>query len=374
MDKTALLLAAFIAGCSGGSNPPTPDDMAATADLASPPDLAVFQPTLPRLANHGGPVIAAMELWTVVFPGDETLGAHLDAFHRDMFGTSYYWTGILGQYGVGDGSARGVIVLPQAKPATLAHDAIPALLDGVAVPGGRNANTVLALVVPKTTMVTGVPAGEAAYHNETPKGPFIVLLQKDIGVGTAFDSLTFFASHEAAEVATDPYLNTKPAWFVDALGARFGEVADVCNPLDAEIYAVSDGGMPDNGLYVVARLWHEQAAEGGKIDPCWTYAKGVPWFDVAVDPEVVTAAAGASATVTLHPFAYGDVGAIDWEIDGAPAGVTAAPQTGTSNVGDAVPVTITLANPPSNDFVLAVVGTSQKTTYSSVWFFRVQVQ
>lgn len=372
MRAFLILAISTVLGCSGAGGGPNPD-LSAVDDLAAAPDLGAFPVRYPRLTNHGGPVIATMELWTVVYPGDETLGGELDAFHRDMFATSYYWNGILAQYGVGAGTAKGVLVLSTAKTATLAHDAIPPLLDGVAIPGGKNVNTVLALIVPSTTAVSGVPAAEIAYHNQTAAGlPFLVLTQKDAGLGAPFESLTFFASHEAAEVATDPALNTNPAWYDDDLGPRLGEIADVCNPLDALIGAIGDGGTPTGGNYLIARLYHNQSAALGK-DPCWHYPKGVPYFNVAVDPRVIPIAAGATGGGTLHVFSAADPGAIDWTIQGAPPGVTVTPVTGTNRVGDAIPFTVSLPTGIAVDFALAVVGTSQQTTFTNVWWFRIQV-
>jgi hypothetical protein len=213
----------------------------------------------------------------------------------------------------------------------------------------------------------GANANFAGYHNATAqKVPFSVITQAKIGQGTPFQDLTFIDSHELAELATDPQLDTQPAWYRDDL-ANQGEVADLCNPLDAFIYAIGDGGMPDQGTYLVARLWNNQAASGGKVDPCWHYPKGVPWFDLAVDPLV----ARPSGAINLHVFSYGDVGAVDWEIDGLPSGVTVTPRTGTNQVGDTIPIAIDPGG-TSLPFPLVVVSASQKTTYNSVWWFLVQ--
>jgi hypothetical protein len=95
----------------------------------------------------------------------------------------------------------------------------------------------------------------------------------------------------------------------------------------------------------------------------------VPYFAVAVDPLVAPGGAGAS----LHVFSYGDVGVVDWEIDGLPPGVTVTPAQGANQAGDVIPIAIDPAGLTA-DFPLVVFGTSEKTTYNSVWWFTVHPQ
>jgi hypothetical protein len=359
----AAALAAGLAGCGGGS-----ETVDAGDDLAvSAPDLAVPAPALARVTSHGGPVLSAPEPWIVVWQGDEALGAKLNAFFTDMFNTDYYWTMTMAQYGVGRGTPRGVVVIPQPKPATLAHDAIPAMVVAQLANLTVNANTVLVLVVPKTTALTGLPANERAYHSQTigaSSVPYIVLQPPTMPVvGSEFDDLTFVASHELAEAASNPLNALKPAWYDDEMGGAFGEIADLCNPLLADIDAVTDGGMPSAaGTYAVARLYSESAVEGGKLDVCWHYQRGLPYYYVGATPRVIDATAGGSAvTFTVQLAAYGDVGPIEWEIDGAPAGVTLIPQSGTSHVGDTVNVQLTLGPGVTGSFPLVILGTTPKS-------------
>jgi hypothetical protein len=93
MRPILVPLALALSGCSasgGDDAAAVPPDLSAPIDQAAPDDLA-FAPELPLMVNHTGPVLASIELWTVVFPGDEALGADLDAFHRDLFATDYPW-------------------------------------------------------------------------------------------------------------------------------------------------------------------------------------------------------------------------------------------------------------------------------------------
>lgn len=357
----ALVVVLFWFGC--GAPAPSVD----LGDDLGPADLAVGELVYPQLVNHGGPVVAAMEIWTAVWGGDETLGDQLNGFYRDMFGTDYYWTGILGQYGVGKGRAMGKIVIPGPKPVTLAHDDIPVLAATLAaqLPGGVNSNSVVDIVIPTSTTLTGISDKIVGYHNHTSGGvPFIVLTQRRANLGTPFDDLTYFASHEAAEVATNP---TSPAaWYDDALGSGAGEIADVCNPLAALIYAIGDGGVAPT--YLVSRLYHNLAASQGH-DSCWQYPKGAPYFNMSVEPRQVALTAGIGTT-TLHLFSTGDVGDIVWSIEGIPAGVSVTPSGGTNRVGDSVDIRITARS--GADIPLAVYSSSAKTTYSNVWWFVVK--
>src|SRR5581483_3337311 len=81
-------------GANTSSSTPAP----ATASSPQPRD-PTAHPPLFHLDAHGGPVLAAMELYTVVWKGDDALGAKVDAFHAAMLG-SQYWTSRLGEYGV----------------------------------------------------------------------------------------------------------------------------------------------------------------------------------------------------------------------------------------------------------------------------------
>src|SRR6185312_7555386 len=94
---------ALVAGC--GDHPqmmPPPPDMA-RAPLDHPP--------LWRLTHGTGAVQAAPEIWTVVWQGDEAIGADTADF-VDWMLHSDYWTGSLGEYGIGAGVSKGLVVIP----------------------------------------------------------------------------------------------------------------------------------------------------------------------------------------------------------------------------------------------------------------------
>jgi hypothetical protein len=96
----------------------------------------------------------------------------------------------------------------------------------------------------------------------------------------------------------------------------------------------------------------------------------MPYFYVAATPRSVSLASG-SAKVQLQVVAFGDVGGVTWEIDGAPAGLTFDQPNGSNLPGDVVNVTLTMASAPTRSFPLFVVALSNKTMQTSVYDFLV---
>src|SRR5258706_8323441 len=154
----SLCAAALLSAACSGSGLESPDagaDFAIQHDLSLPPDFSLpsrdptAHPPSLQMTNHGGSVLAAMELYTIVWQGDEPLGADVDAFHQAML-TSSYWTSRLGEYGVGVGSARGVLVIPSPPPSAiddtqLAQMIVQNVASGTWPPAGPN--TVYAYIV-----------------------------------------------------------------------------------------------------------------------------------------------------------------------------------------------------------------------------------
>ena len=101
------------AGCGDGKQR-RPADMTPPPDMARGPDRssAAVAPHAPTTA----PVQTAPEVWTVVWQGDEAFGADVVDF-VDWMLHSDYWKTSLGEYGIGAGKSKGLIVLPTAAPA-----------------------------------------------------------------------------------------------------------------------------------------------------------------------------------------------------------------------------------------------------------------
>jgi hypothetical protein len=377
MRRVALLV--LLAAC--GSSPPAmvgsgapPSQMQpapAPAAMTTPERDPKAHPPLFHLDTQGGPVIAAMELWTVVWKGDDALGAKVDAFHGAMFADAY-WTSRLGEYGVGKGVAKGVIVLDDAAPATLDDSAIPGIIAHGNFPTA-NANTVFAFVVPPSTMVTNQGANGCGqfggYHFETPAGvPYLLDLQCDASI----DSLTIVASHEAAELATDPHPASKPGWVTTGAG----EIADVCLGSPATLTTATE-------TYAVTRLYSNAiAAADGSDDPCGPTPADRPFFDVAMVPSQFTVATNAqgtgSATLNLEPFAFGPVGPMKWQLlvdlgQNAP-GIHVSQMSGSSTAGATVPLSVSVtADAQPGQYPFSVLVTA-KSGWESQWFGTLTIQ
>lgn len=395
-SRIVVLFAALSAGCSGAPPSPGAPDLSHAApdlgpDLASPPpDLELpsrdptNHPPLPMMSKHGGPVLKAMAIWTVVWPGEEQLGARTERFHAWML-RSDYWTQSMAQYGVGAGVSKGLIVLPDPAPAQMDVGVFEGLTAALAKQHPVDANTVFAFVVPLTTQVTG--GGGAGcfsyggYHTQTSGGvPYEVNLQCG-GLGTGgFDDLTFVLSHEAAEAATDPRPFSNPGWFSDDYSI-LGEIGDLCNPLGENLTSGNpplDGGVADD-LYYVARLWSNKNASLGDVDPCVPAPPGAIYFNVGVEPNTGTVTVDkqgrAALQIKFEPYSYGDVGAIHWQVAQGIPGVNILPNHGSAHAGDTIPGTITVTPlAQSGTYIFSLSSTAAKTGGNQQWFGTLTIQ
>jgi hypothetical protein len=369
----ALLL---VAGCN--SNPSSTDDGGPDLMVTYAGDLANYgldlrlpgrdptdHPPLFLMDFNGGPVIPKIEIWTVVWQGDEALGQRIDQFTKWMVESDDYWVHSLGEYGVGKGKAMGVIVIPNAAPATLDDSAFSPLIKNAiasALFPAPNSNTLFQFIVPPTTKSTLYGSAGCqeygGYHSETRIAagsmtlvPYAVNLQCSGFGGTSFDGLTEVVSHEASEVATDPHPFSRPAWVSPGeVAPQGGEVSDLCAGLSAAFTVQQDGGG-DAGLvpttYYVTRNWSNKAVEAHNLDPCQPLPPGKKFFNVAVDPiEIVieTDAKGNGVfAAEFKPFSFGDVGTIKWASNGSGGeGITIDPVSGSGLAGDTIKLIITV--------------------------------
>jgi hypothetical protein len=336
---------------TGDAAVPRAADLAAPSeplDLAVPPDPADLTPTLPsedlfgvditqrvpslRLPSHGGAVMPALKIWTVVQQGDAALGARIDDFTRWLAGSAFF-TQTLSGYGVGAAQAMGVIVLPFTWASDLAGNGYDALADSLAADSSHpgDASTLYAFIENNCAA-----ANDVDHHWRSASGTVYATLH----YCNNFDETTRYLTHELAEAATDPDVAT--GYFVVDQNREL-EVGDLCND-DA---VVSRG---DAGVAHVSTLY----AQGAACVPA-----PVPNFGVAttVSPVVVS---GAGVTVTLRAFADGDVGIIHWSLFGADPGY------GVLLAGETVDVFIANAN-----LGVRKIMTTSSAGYSA-WWFNVQ--
>jgi len=347
-------------GGGGGGGGTGVADMAMVGDMAGPalPDLSglpapdhdpTLHPAAPRLnAGSGGVVnhnstIPAPEIWTAVWEGDEaTIGADAQKFTAWML-TSSYWTTSMAEYGVGAGTAKGVIKIPGAAPATVDQIELDGIIDANMGKGGwptANANTIISIVTnPKTTVTSGgQPAGCVqfdGYHIISQGGvPYLVNAYCNDAAGKPdFANLTVTISHEAAEASSDWNLGVNAAYFpgtkTKIIGG--GETGDLCIAMNASIKS------PAGDTYMVQKIFSDaNAAAGNKqfcpdpsvaSDPYW----GAGLYSGGTNDAVisVTRTAGkGSATFKIEPFSYDpNFGAMSFYVVGSllPAGVTLTP-------------------------------------------------
>jgi hypothetical protein len=331
-----------LALAAGGCGEPAKMTMA-------PPDMArgpLDHPPLWRLAAPSTPVQDAPEVWTVVWPGDEAIGAEVVDFHDWML-HSDYWKTTLGEYGVGFGTSKGLVVLPTAAPASI-DDSDLGRLAATLVAGGMvtgNANTVVAFLPPPTTKVTaGADTGcqvFAGYHSHGSgmgSVAYAVVLRCTGESGTDLDKLTRVLSHEVAETATDP---APRAGIVDKSPGQ-QEIGDLCEfGLDVPVDVPPDATHAEARRYWLQRQYSDARAAEGTIDPCLPIAWDHPYWNVAIDPSIIPVAAadsGKAIHARLDVFAYGDVGLIRWF---ANSSADVQPAQGDAHAGDTIDIEIT---------------------------------
>jgi hypothetical protein len=370
MHRSLAVAVVALAGIAGCGEP-------AKMTMAPPPDMArgpLDHPPLWRLGTGSIPVQDAAEVWTVVWPGDEAVGAEAVDF-LDWMLHSDYWKTTLSEYGVGFGLSKGLIVMPTAAPAKL-DDADLGLLAANLVATGAitgNANTSVAFLPPPTTKVTagsetgcviftgyhthGVGSGSVAYS---------VVVRCPGQPGEPFDSITSVLSHEVAETVTDP---APRAGIVDVSPGQ-QEVGDLCEfGQDLPIDVPPDATHPTARRYWLQRQYSDKRAADGTIDPCLPLAWDHPYWNVALDPPVLSVASSGSTNpipARLDVFAYGDVGLIRWF---ASSSADVQPASGEAHAGDTIDIVITPTATigPNGSVEVDIVSEAEKGG-SQLWF------
>ncbi|HEY2746911.1 MAG TPA: hypothetical protein VGL86_19950 [Polyangia bacterium] len=373
---TILCVLVFVfvlgAGCGNGSS-------GGHADMETPPDMgraATDHPPLWRLTHlNNGTAQTAPEVWTVVWPGDEALGAQIADF-LDWMLQSDYWMTSMGEYGIGAGTSKGVIVMSTPAPALLG-DAQMAGLATMLVANGQitgNSNTQVAFFPPTTTKVTLEGSASCSaflgYHshatNTTNAVAYSITARCTGTPGTDLDGITDTLSHETAEAATDAVPGNG---IIDSSPAH-QEVADLCEfGEDLAIDVPADAMHPSARRYWVQRLYSDMRAAQGTVDPCLPLPTDRPYFNVAFDPEVFIGAPGSAATIDarLDVFAYGDVGPIQWIASSGGADVE--PFQGTAMAGDTIPIKVTPGGTLQNGQVIEIDILSESAKAGSqLWF------
>ncbi len=287
MNKLAVLL--VLAAC--GDNIKGQTEVG--PDAAVTPWAEAVPSSMPQLVTLGGPVLAQPKIQPIFFAND-ALQPQVEAFLGQLT-TSSYWRAAATEYGVGAPSVLPTIVTTATPPVN--DTDLPAWM--TARFPTADPNTIYALFF-GDGMVLHSQGGDSctgylAFHDETQDshgGPLVYAFMPRCEPETSFDhaqskldELTISLSHELLEAATDPRVESAPAFGdVDDDHAILeimpgAENGDLCEDRDtAYIHGVGD--------FMVQRTWSNAAATAGH-DPCvpapaTTYLAAAPMFTESV--------------------------------------------------------------------------------------------
>lgn len=350
---------------TGGNDAPDMATAPSTGDMAGPmlPDLAGLPPAdhdptqhppVPQMdpnSTSSSSTITAPEIYTVVWQGDEALGAKVNTFTSWMLGSDYWKNGVK-EYGVGVGSAKGVIVVKAPPPATVTQSDLDNLVgQNVGVTSGwpsQSANLIISVVLdPKTVVVQRVPGKPDqplscvafdGYHSiaQATSTPYLInaYCNNPTTMQPDWDTLTVTISHEAAEATTDYDLQHNRVLMAGSLipfpQLGGGEDGDMCISLNTKIKADA------TNTYLVQRLFSNAAAKLNNVNPCLPddtapfFGAGLYGNDASNPSHITISRTGGAgtATIKIDPFSYDpSFGPVGFYVVGSllPKGVSISP-------------------------------------------------
>lgn len=312
---------------------------------------------LPDVADHGGPVMAHVQLVPIFYANDAD-ATMLTSFSQWIVG-SQWLTSVGAEYGVGTGSVPKVVQRADPAPAMIDdRDIIDLLYAGLADgslprPAGGLADVLYMIWFPATTTIT---AGSdrscdafGGYHNSVRRGG--VELSYAV-IAACIDPLVdglndleqreVVASHELIEAATDPIPDNHPGVQLgDPTTPWFGfgtEVADLCQRADTTEIVRESG-------FAAQRSW-SAAAAAADHDPCVPGATA-DYFNLAVQSSgVLRIAPGGHQAVTLRAWASGAARGTSWQLQTGAAMESAQTLTlSASMIKDGATVSLDVALP-----------------------------
>jgi len=341
-------------------------------------------PDPPTVMNLGGPTFAAPKLQPIFFAGDDaTTQMALTSFMSQLGATSY-WHATTSEYGVGAPTMLPPIVLAETVSSPIDNTQIQTWLAGKlngndpAFPPADGSTAYLIAYPPGVSVTFNGNGWLSCYdinswhdqvqldaaHNKT-EAPFIVLprcpaIYKSFGL-SGVDLLTNALSHEWIETATDPFIDTTPAFatvdqphqfYQSVFGLELGDLCDL--PPDAKPTTT----LP--GVGVAQRTWSNAAALAGH-DPCVPAPAG-PYFnavpvltDTLALGSGVKIPAGQSKTIDVKLFSDASTGgpfivsAQELSAFGAGASLGFSFDEDAGQNGQTLHLTITVSQPgPSN--------------------------
>jgi hypothetical protein len=364
-------------------------------DAGFPAGYPATHAPFPTVTYQGAGILQTPEVVTVTFPGD-TLAPQLEQFDDDILQTCW-WDTVRAGYCTGAGGAppclgRGVVPanahveLTTAASATYTDADVQTFVQTEVASGTfppPDANTVYVLYFPETTVISDPGLGTSCqtfggYHGSTsvtPQGGSATSVAYAVVprcmqlpyFNTAFDQLTFDASHEITEAATDPYATGQGAGFYLDFGTQSnqpwnlvagGEIGDLCVDVIGEgQYTPHDQftAVGASASYTVQRMWSVEAANAGG-DPCVPIGPSdAPYFNTAIaaGSNIQYLAVGSSATFEADAFSTApgttwSVVGFDWTsyTTATTSSITVTPSQAMVSNGDKIMVTVTLNSQP----------------------------
>ncbi len=316
------------ASASSGSSSSTASSSSGTGATQFP---------FPQAVYGGGPVLSAPNVVTVTFPGNG-FASDLASFGAKIASSSY-WTSITSDLTcggaspcIGPGPAGSAAVSPVAIGSSYADFAGPGgpgntlqpFLEAViaALPSSQQpqANSLYVFYVPPSTTLS--LDGEqgctsfGGYHNTMMVGgnQVVYAIVLDCGPRETLSeeqAVTFAASHEILEAASDPIISTTSAMSGYALDPNLqssypwltlslSELGDLC----VDFLSLGEDIATENG-FSVQRMWSVANAATGTMDPC-VPSNGEVYFNGFPTVSAVIVDVGKSTTFEVDALALGN--------------------------------------------------------------------
>ncbi len=357
VESGALQDSGVTADTGGGGADASTHDSAAEASMTMecalpdggfPTGYPAAHAPFPGMVYGGAPLLTKPEVVTVTFPGD-TLAPQLEAFGDNIL-QSCWWDTVRQGYcdssnnciGRGVVPAKAHVELSTAASASYTDAQIQAFIQNEVASGDfppPDAGTIYVIYFPASTSIDyggalTCSSGVLGYHGSvTVSGTsttYAVLPEcnfAEFGFNSLIDELTFDASHEITESATDPFLGGGTggyrldfqnrdsfAWQIVFTG---GEVGDLCEDPIGELQHVPNNwftAQAGGGSYLTQRMWSAPAATLGG-DPCGPIGPGdAPYFNVAIASGSGEQVLTVGSSVTFPATAFSSAPLADWTL------------------------------------------------------------
>ena len=360
-----------------------------THDVAPLPEAGPFQEavhSLPNVTDNGGPVLATPELVTITYSTDSNA-----AFEQALgaFMVQSQWLTTVGQeYGVGAGTHVNVSLTDPA-PTTIDDSTIQsnvlAMIEAGTLPdpaadGGVSSATYMNFFPSSTAITVGgstlCDISGGGYHSETSgtvnghtvSYSVVSECQPGLPVQPPQD-ITWAASHEFIESATDPYPNSNPGYLILDTSQPWaligGEIGDLCT------YVLPQ--WTEGSYTALQRVYSNASAKAGG-SPC--VPAPTTYYGADVEPQTfVAVAAGTSTIFTMTGWSTAPVAAWSLTAEALPLQGSAQPtislgtftlqngQTGKLTVGwpagtpsQSYADVLVMSSESGNDYTTAIIG------------------